>query len=96
MDVATQSSQSHMKLNSINLRGFHDVQDKVMLLPFIHLTSPTDIVYHTTIRFYGALSSTLVLVIVILVRRYRLKNLMESPETKMKDPEPNYADKPNP
>lgn len=58
-------------LNSIDLRKFHNVQDKVMLQSPIQPrnTSP-EVLYHTTIPFYVVLFSALALAIVVLIRHY--------------------------
>lgn len=84
---ATQNSQPHIGLNSINLKGLHNVQEKVMLQPTIHPTSPSGTIYHTTILFYGVLSSALVLAVSILVQRCRLIGHTERPEIRTEEPE---------
>lgn len=92
-DAVTQSPemQTHIELNSIDLKGLHEIQDKVMLQPNLHLNSIPTTLYHTTVPFYGVLSSALVLITIICIRRYRTNRCRANPEIRTKKPEAIYA-----
>lgn len=62
-----------VNLRSIDLRGLHSIQDKILLQAPVQITEPpTDTLYHTTIPFYGVLLSATVLTFVVMLRRYEI------------------------
>lgn len=86
-DVEKQAAIStHINLNSINLQGLHNAQDKITLETPIKLKKETDLIYHTTIPFYTILTSTCALIIIALLRR-KLRNTKHT-----KEPEPASTD----
>ncbi|KOB63535.1 Uncharacterized protein OBRU01_24758, partial [Operophtera brumata] len=60
----------HLRLNSINLRGLHHIEDKILLQHPAEIKSIDGTLYHTTLPFYAIVLGAAVLVIAIAVRRY--------------------------
>lgn len=61
-----------LKVNSINLRKLHDIQDKIHHQETVRIEQPSTF-YHTTIPFYGALSGALALALIVLSRKFYLR-----------------------
>ncbi|XP_026319513.1 uncharacterized protein LOC113230006 [Hyposmocoma kahamanoa] len=62
----------HIKLNSINLKGLHDIEDKILMQQPIKIDHINNQLYHTTIPFYGILLSAAILTSIIIIRRSNL------------------------
>lgn len=73
-DVQKHATATHIELNSIDLQGLHNIQDKIMNQAPVQLDHmQVDAIYHTTIPFYGLLLCAGVITIIMLTRRYRCK-----------------------
>ncbi|XP_072933555.1 uncharacterized protein [Epargyreus clarus] len=70
--IGIQSSPAtHIQLNSINLQDLHGIQERIMAqTPLQHHHS--DVVYHTTLPFYTILSIGSIVIIIIILYKYKL------------------------
>ncbi|XP_026330077.1 uncharacterized protein LOC113237706 [Hyposmocoma kahamanoa] len=75
-DVMKQvATPSHVHLKSIDLKGLHNVQSKLLVEPPLTLdTNETNVLYHTTIPLYVIITGACALVIAIRSRRRNLWN----------------------
>ncbi|XP_026333257.1 uncharacterized protein LOC113240223 [Hyposmocoma kahamanoa] len=75
-DVMKQvATPSHVHLKSIDLKGLHNVQSKLLVEPPLTLdTNETNVLYHTTIPLYVIIIGACALVIAIRSRRRNLWN----------------------
>lgn len=64
------TSIPHLKLKSINLKGLHHIEDKILLQHPVELKSIEGTFYHTTLPFYAFLFGAAVFVIAFGVRQY--------------------------
>lgn len=91
-EITTKMHEDHepqppLKINSINLRNLHNLQDEINLQTPVQLESleSSSSFYHTTIPFYVMLSGALVLTIIVLCYRYNAWKLKppteQSPNT---------------
>lgn len=71
-DAKKQAAVStHVNLNSIDLQGLHDIQEKIMMQsPVEAKYVRMDALYHTTIPFYAVTLSGVVLIVILVTRRY--------------------------
>lgn len=76
-DVEKQTVNSnHVTLNSISLKGLHDIQRKAMMETPMQLNlQQRDTLYHTTVPFYATLLSASALVIIIAYKRYKSRKV---------------------
>lgn len=81
------STSSHIRLNSINLKGLHEAQSKIMLQPTMHIDDVSAYsLYHTTIPIYSILFGAIVLVVIVIGRRFYTKRNNLGSETKIQEP----------
>lgn len=79
------ATATHVNLNSIDLKGLHSIQEKLMVQPPVQLDSlQPDAFYHTTIPFYGVLLGACILFIILMSRHY----LSNRAKTTKKDQQP--------
>ncbi|XP_026326336.1 uncharacterized protein LOC113235027 [Hyposmocoma kahamanoa] len=77
----------HIKLNSINLKGLNDIEDKILMQQPIKIDHINNQLYHTTIPFYGILLSAAILTSIIIIwrsnlcTRLKIKNPASKDET---------------
>lgn len=66
----------HLKLNSLHLKGLHDIEDKILMQHPVQIdhTDINQAMYHTTIPIYTILLAATVLTAVITIRRYDICN----------------------
>lgn len=80
------TASNHIYLNSINLRGLHNIQSKIMVRQPIQLeNAQSDVLYHTTIPFYVVMMSITVLAIALLSHRYRHLFCKDTPKSITQD-----------
>ncbi|XP_049887860.1 uncharacterized protein LOC126382136 [Pectinophora gossypiella] len=67
------TTTSHINLHSINLKGLHEIEDRIMMEAPLQLErAQPNALYHTTIPFYIVILSAGALTLYIVLRRYRL------------------------
>lgn len=79
----------HLTLNSPQLDSLHEIEEKVLMQRPVQIDhkNSTDSFYHTTIPLYILLSCTIILIIVITIRRYNICNKFRRPQSQDESPE---------
>lgn len=80
------AASNYIHLNSINLRGLHNIQNKIMIRQPVKLeNAQSDVLYHTTIPFYVVMLSATILIIVLLSYRYQCLPCKDNTKSNSKD-----------
>lgn len=71
-DVNPRLESPHLKLNSINLKGLHSIEEKILMQQPIKIDHVDATLYHTTIPLYGVLLAAAIVISIIAIRKYNL------------------------